>query len=236
MMKAEEERGLFSASSGVWCMILAYFVLPMLLAGSLPEGWIPLLYLSAPLLLILWLLMQYGVCRRRGGSVADFLPALGLQKPLPAWRNWILLGLGGFAASVVMLLGWKILLAKLGMDFSKPVLPGQELIQQWRWEEPVFYVVVLAWVVLAPVTEEIFFRKVLFDFFQQYGTALFAGGMTVVVFSMMHASLVALPGLLVLAAVLQYLYCRSASLWPGIFLHMLNNVTAAALLVFAPDV
>ena len=234
-MMVQNGRIVCSTSSGVLAMVFAYFCLPLLIGGFLSPGQTPLLYYCAPLSLAGWVCWQSQLCRQ-DGEAFKLLPALGLTKPLCAWYYNIILAFAGIVVCGVVTFFWQQCLAGWGVEHCNPALPGQELIRQWRWKEPWFYGVLLALTVFAPVTEEIFFRKILFEFFQRYINRRFAGGMAVLVFGLMHISLPILPGLLILGGVLQYLYCRNFSLLPGVFLHMLNNVTAVALLAFAPDV
>ncbi len=87
---------------------------------------------------------------------------------------------------------------------------------------------VLLIVVLAPVSEEICFRGMLFaglrEKLPRLGAALIAG----VVFGGLHAltGVSAVPPLIVFGFLLSLLYEKTGSILPGILLHMLNNCVA----------
>lgn len=83
--------------------------------------------------------------------------------------------------------------------------------------------VVVAAVVLAPMTEELFFRGFLFAGLEQrYGwkKAAFASSL---IFALFHLSLVSLIPTFILGFTFSYLYHQSKSIWPGILMHFLVN-------------
>lgn len=85
---------------------------------------------------------------------------------------------------------------------------------------------------IAPLTEEIFFRGFMFPAFRDrlgefWGITLSAG-----IFGLAHLQPLALPALFGLGALLAWLYQRTGSLWPCILLHATVN-SVAILALFA---
>ncbi|MCL2695300.1 MAG: CPBP family intramembrane metalloprotease [Clostridiales bacterium] len=83
---------------------------------------------------------------------------------------------------------------------------------------PTFVIVV----VLAPIFEELFFRKWLLDRIAQYGTlpAILISGIT---FGLFHGNLYQIVYATLLGCVFAYVYLTSGKVWPCIVLHALVN-------------
>ena len=82
--------------------------------------------------------------------------------------------------------------------------------------------VIVGAVIIAPFSEEILFRLVLFDALRPAGEKR-AAVMTAAIFAVVHGSLLHIPALFFLGLVLQRLRLRSGSLWHPILAHMLFN-------------
>ena len=148
-----------------------------------------------------------------------------------AWRriNWKAVGFGKFNWSTLsigcglMFVGYiliilhNLLLFGLGVDTQ-----GEEIEKMFAGlDSPFWFFIVGA--VFAPLVEEIFFRGFLFQGFRaRYGWPV---GMLLssAIFAAAHLDLVALIPTFILGNVLAYVYHRSNSVWPGIFLHFLVN-------------
>lgn len=94
-------------------------------------------------------------------------------------------------------------------------LTGTEGFYQW------IYIMVI--VVVAPVVEELFFRKVLIDRLQRYGQ-LFAVIVTAILFGLYHANLVQLISGLLMGLALGYVYLSTGKIGNTIAIHALNNL------------
>lgn len=96
------------------------------------------------------------------------------------------------------------------------------------WEVGVILAAVL---LLAPVTEEVLFRLVLYDALclRNERVALPA---TALIFALIHGIPEQVPGLVALAIVLQRLRRQTGSLWPSVFLHVFYNL-ASVILIYA---
>lgn len=85
-------------------------------------------------------------------------------------------------------------------------------------------------IILAPIVEEVVFRRVLFAFTSiRYG-ALIALFLTSAVFALIHLDWKNLPGLFILGMVFQVTTLLCRSLWPAIIMHSTNNTIAMGLL------
>jgi len=81
-------------------------------------------------------------------------------------------------------------------------------------------------VVLAPFIEEIFFRGfVLNTLVKKIGIA-WGIVLTALIFAAVHFEFQSIMPLIILAFILNILYVRTGSIWPGILFHVLNNVVA----------
>lgn len=88
-------------------------------------------------------------------------------------------------------------------------------------------------VIVAPVVEEIGFRRVLFGLFRPLG-AWPAILMSCAVFSLVHGFLLGIPGLFLLGFLFQYAYLRTRNLTAAVLLHMVVNLIATAAALIEP--
>lgn len=79
--------------------------------------------------------------------------------------------------------------------------------------------------VIAPITEEVCFRGMLFGGFRQRFPLPFAALAAGLVFGLLHYSTgwSAVPMLIIFGAVLAVVYEKTESIWPAIIMHALNN-------------
>jgi len=105
---------------------------------------------------------------------------------------------------------------------------------------------IVAAVVLAPVTEELIFRGVLLRALQHRGRP-FAVGVSAIVFSGVHvlgldperilsSALVVLPPIFILGVLLGWITFRTGRLGPAIFIHSGWNLLAALVLLLPPEI
>jgi len=147
-----------------------------------------------------------------------------------------LLGLRGFKPSA---LGWMalayvayfIFVAVYGTLITPP--EQEDIARELGLDTgPVAAVaVVFVIAVLAPISEEIFFRGMLFGGLRRRLPTIGAAAISAVVFGALHAPTgpTAVPPLIAFGFVLALLYERSGSLGPPIILHAINNSLALAL-------
>ncbi len=113
-------------------------------------------------------------------------------------------------------------------DYQPSAMPLLELLL----EDPSLALIMsvfTAAVLIAPVSEEILFRVVLFDALQPLGTMI-ASIIAAIVFALAHGSPAHLPALFFLGLTLQWLRLRTGGLWACIFCHMGFNLFTFILL------
>jgi membrane protease YdiL (CAAX protease family) len=109
----------------------------------------------------------------------------------------------------------------------------QVLLQEGQKMPYTTYATLLVAVFVAPFCEEIFFRGFIFMGLRQVmpvGVAIVASSF---LFAIAHADLGSFAVLFIIGIVLAFVRWRTHSLWPGIFLHMLNNGIGALVVVLA---
>lgn len=89
----------------------------------------------------------------------------------------------------------------------------------------------LATVILAPLSEEIFFRGFLFPGLRQKHGWVKAMLISSAIFALFHLQPAAFIPTFLLGCVLAYAFQRSSSIWPGVILHFLINGFALCLTV-----
>ena len=188
---------------GILSMLGAFLV-----TGSLAAFWMipaPVAsgMLGAAFVFVSWLLAR--------GST-DPWKTLGFRKPLPGWWLYSVGALLVFwtASALSSLLAPENKQSELLVDLGP--IPVQILLV----------------VVIAPLAEEIIFRGVIFAGFLQRMPLLPAAVLSAIIFALPHlpSGVAVLPVIGVLGLVLALLYHRTASLWPPIALHAVNNALA----------
>jgi len=109
----------------------------------------------------------------------------------------------------------------------------QVLLQEGQKMPYTTYATLLVAVFVAPFCEEIFFRGFIFMGFRQVmpvGVAIVASSF---LFAIAHADLGSFAVLFIIGIMLAFIRWRTHSIWPGIFLHMLNNGIGALVVVLA---
>ncbi len=115
-------------------------------------------------------------------------------------------------------------LRSFGLEMQTDVTPVvQELASPWP--------LVFTAVVIAPVSEEIFFRGFVFGGLRPRYGWLRAAVISSALFAMAHGQLTFFPAAFLLGFLFAYLYQRSGSVWPGLILHMVVNGLALGVAV-----
>lgn len=81
-------------------------------------------------------------------------------------------------------------------------------------------------IVLAPFIEEIFFRGFVLNTLVKRISPIWGIVLTAFIFAAVHFEFQSIMPLIILAFVLNILYVRTGSIWPGILFHVFNNVIA----------
>lgn len=93
-------------------------------------------------------------------------------------------------------------------------------------------VALLAGGIVAPFTEEVFFRGFVFPPLRDRFGSGWGIAFSSLMFAIAHLQPLALPALFALGALLTLLYHRTGSLWPGIIMHATVNTLALLILYF----
>ena len=101
---------------------------------------------------------------------------------------------------------------------------GFEQYQQTMMSNPL--VMLLAALVVAPLSEEALLRGFFYPVLRRSFRPLWAAVITSLVFGVMHANIVQFVAVIPLAVVLAFVYERTERLWPVVVLHMVNNMLA----------
>ncbi|MDQ3677899.1 MAG: CPBP family glutamic-type intramembrane protease [Actinomycetota bacterium] len=140
---------------------------------------------------------------------------LALRRPT-SYRRAVLIGIAVIVAPLVMVALFSVFDAG----------DQQGIGVKWDPERAVAFILnAVIVVVVAPVVEELTFRGVGFTLLERYGqTAAIA--LITLAFALTHGPLATLPVILVFGVGLGYLRARTGSVYPGIVVHALVNLSA----------
>lgn len=108
---------------------------------------------------------------------------------------------------------------KLGYDFSSA--PIIELLS--KADKFGITLIFIFSAIVAPIVEEIAFRRVVFTFMARIFGSTPSIILTSFIFALMHGGIIQLLPLFILSLALQYLYIKNNSLYPAILLHCIHN-------------
>jgi membrane protease YdiL (CAAX protease family) len=160
-----------------------------------------------------FLSVSMAVAAMRGGAdLSEIFRRLGVRAFRPSALKWM-----GAAIGLYLLF--------IAFYGSLIVQPHQEDIAEALGPLPVQILLIA---VIAPVSEEMCFRGMLFGGLREKLPRLAAALITGVIFGGLHAltGVSAVPPLIVFGFLLSLLYEKTGSIIPGILLHMLNNIVA----------
>lgn len=121
-----------------------------------------------------------------------------------------------------------IISSKIGIELPAPVVG--HLLKSCAW--PGLTIIAFGALVLAPVGEEIIFRRVIFCFASKYVSVSGAAVISSAAFAAAHFNIRHFAGLFILGLALQFLYIRSRSLYPCMLLHFLQNLISITGILF----
>jgi len=161
-----------------------------------------------------------------GGNV---LSKLGLS----GWKNSFFLYIPAFELLLCPLLGGtnllsELFLEKIGVQPEPPVI--LRLLQECNVSS--FVIILFSAVILAPVVEEIIFRRVIYGFIADKVSPAISFTMTSFLFALIHQGLSQFMSLFILALALQFIYVRTKSIYPCILLHFLQNSISVTVVIF----
>lgn len=186
-------------------------------------GVVLLVATQVSMLLVAWLLVF------RPGALAA-LPSLPGRDPGGALRAGLVWGILAWLGATVVSAASAWALDLIGVDVT-----AQAAEQAIALVDP--WVVVVAFVIMAPIAEEVFFRGVVFNAWLREGGRRWAFIGSSGLFALIHLSLVLLVPLFLLGLVLAWVYQRTGNLLAPIAMHAtVNGISVVLALLVRFDV
>ena len=159
-----------------------------------------------------FLMVPMVIAASRGASFRQAVARLGVRRFQPSALKWMAAAIGAYLFAAFVYTTF------VGQPHQKDIAEGFGAVP----------VQVLLIVFIAPVSEEVCFRGMLFGGLRERLPRLAAALISGVIFGGLHAltGISALPPLIVFGFILALLYEKTGSIVPGILLHMLNNSVA----------
>ncbi len=165
--------------------------------------------------------VSFAMASTHGRRVEPWM--LGLRAPLAGWWK---LALQAYAAYFAFALAYSAIVSPHQKDLTRDLGYGHNVA--------ISILVGLLVVLVAPISEEIFFRGFVFGGLRNRLTWVWAAVISAAIFGAFHftgaSSLGVLPQLAFLGLALAWLYQRSGSILPTMAVHLVNNAIAFALL------
>jgi membrane protease YdiL (CAAX protease family) len=154
------------------------------------------------------------------------LQALGFRNfKVRSALSWVV---GLFVAILVLNVLYQYIISYFHLNLQTN---DQVILQQSRTAPLTTYATLLISVLVAPLCEEIFFRGFVFAGFLRALSVGWATLLSALIFAVAHADPGSFVVLFFIGVALAFLRWHTASLWPSIILHTLNNGIGALLIV-----
>ncbi len=148
--------------------------------------------------------------------------ALGFR----AFRSWQ--GVAGVVLGVAGIYAVSVLYTLIAQAFNMQVQTNVDVLSKQAAVEPwTILATLVAAVIVAPLCEETFFRSYFFQGLRLRLSVWVAMILSAIIFGIAHGDPGSLVLLIVIGIFLALLRWRTRSIWPGICLHMLNNLLSA---------
>lgn len=187
--------------------------------------------LSVPGTLLLLTSTQMGLLIVTGGLVVLPRALAGLQLA-PAGKVWKTMALG-LALAVPAWIGATVLAFLAGLLFEAIGLPPDNTILDSFLERADPTVILVAFIVVAPVAEELFFRGVVYNAWERERGAKVAILGSAALFALIHGSVYALAPIFALGVALALLYRATRSLPATMALHAGFNAISVVIALLA---
>ncbi len=215
--------------AGISLIFLFYLFIPLLLSCShqalaglneMPKSLMILIVCFPPPLLSLATILM--ICKFTDPD-KPFSEKLGLNK----WqlRNvWICVAVCVFmlGVSAFTTINFKKFLDFFDIHYQPPAFLSLAL----SCDTTGFILLAIAAAIIAPVAEEILFRRVIYGYIAARVGIAGSVVLTSMLFAMIHDSFAQFPALFLLGVAFQLTYLHFHSLYPAILLHFLNNAAA----------
>lgn len=142
-------------------------------------------------------------------------------------KNALALGCGLLVAVYVLVIINNLIMVALG------VVTQADVISDILGEIDAPYLFAFTTAIVAPITEELFFRGFLFKGLREKYGWVNALMFSSIIFALFHGQLATLLPTFLLGALFAYMYQRTESVYPGMILHFAVNAMGAMVLLFA---
>jgi len=217
----------FSVAAFVFTTIVTIGLLPSIMHSAMPGPikYAALFFIQLPLAVLLVI-----------SAMKIMYPRVDLFRHKLMFRRWRL----RFVPDVLLFMVWleplvlivaiatSIVFKALNIEVKTPSI--ELLLKNCSWSE--FAVIGFFAAVVAPIVEEIIFRRIIFGFLVPWSGKVPALILTSIIFAFAHDAKVQFPALFLLGAGMQMMYIRSRSIYPSMLLHAFNNSIALGFVIF----
>lgn len=201
------------------------YLMMLVVSDPSPNGELVALSCAGMMVFVAVLIGTLVVGQAIGRSWAD----LGFRRPSISW----LIG-GVFLSAMLLPIRLLVVLIVLGIPANKTVPADEQqlmVVDNWLWLA--LMVFLFTAVVLAPLTEELVFRAVLYGWMRRAGGMIGAALVSGILFGLAHLDVRMALANSIMGVVLALVYERSRSLWVPIAMHFVNNLITGGLLFIA---
>lgn len=199
----------------VWLILSAARALP----GSrfLVEGREALLISAGFEVFFLLIVVWFAIIRRRAS-----LASLGFVRPRN--RHPIALAIWAWLTGLVLVTAWAALAQMMGWESALPTRSPRNVIG----EDTELWLAFLVVAVVAPFSEEVFFRGFVYSGLRRSLGIVLAVPISAALFALFHVEYALLVPTFIFGIVLAWAYVRSGSIWPPMLAHGLHNAVVLA--------
>lgn len=167
----------------------------------------------------MFLPLYYFAVHKKKAGIKDF----GFN-PIGAWKTiqWVVFSYIfyiGFGILVILIF-YNLGIGSLGFESQKSIF---EIFGKDFWGISIAFIIAL---IIGPLTEEIFFRGFVLKTLAKFLGPVWGIVLTALIFASVHFEFQSIMPLLILSVVLNVLFIKTRSIWPGIVFHILNNTIA----------
>ncbi|MBN1494722.1 CPBP family intramembrane metalloprotease [Candidatus Peregrinibacteria bacterium] len=169
--------------------------------------------------------LYYFAVYKKGAKLKDFgFKSIGLKKTV----LWVLFSYVVYIGTGVLLIMtfYSLGIGSLGFEPQKSIF---EIFGRDTLGIAIAFLIAL---VIAPLTEEIFFRGFVLQTLAKILGPAWGIALTALIFASVHFEFQSIMPLLILSVVLNVLFIKTRSVWPGIVFHILNNSIAFFIVLF----
>jgi len=213
-----------------WALIiLVFFLIPTVFALLDIKNLNPVVQVMLPSVVIIPILCISMYFAGKPGNLLRKFKMVNLH-PDHISASFVAVILVLFAAANLMYVYHKLLIM-MGIDPKPP--PIEAILK--NSDANTLWVLCFGIIVLAPISEELIFRRFIFGFLAPHLGFIASMLLTAGFFAVIHMSWYSLPALFLLGIGFQLIYLKFGSLYPAIIMHSFNNAIAVTLLFLVPQ-